>query len=177
MASSPLLGPSLQPCGGGLAGLGGRWLTPCVLPRLSPSAQTTSSETNEGALLVERTSSDFSQTLFFLPLLVGGATCGWLVLPLTLARPCLLHRHAASLCSSLTPTGLLSPVSGVAFAAVGSIMQWKRKYFFSQLELEGAKSSFPLLVTRLQGAVGPGLETRTIKTALTQIEPRCLAHG
>ena len=64
--------------------------------------------------------SDFSQTLFLLPLLVGGFTCGWLLL-LTLAYPCVLHRHAASLCSLLTPTGLLSPVSSVGLVTLGSI--------------------------------------------------------
>lgn len=130
VASSPLLGPLLQPCGGGLAGLGGRWLTPCVLPLLSPSAQTTSSETNEGALLVERTGSDFSQTLFFLPLLVGGATCGWLALPLTLACPRTLHRHAASLSPHSHPQGfyLLSVVLGLS--PLEALRNGKENIFF-----------------------------------------------
>lgn len=127
--------------------------------------------------------------------------CWWNALALILVRPCFsFHcllaepRVAGWPCLSHLPahvpytdTQPLSLLTHTHRAFISCQWCWvcrhwkhyamEKKIFFSHLELEGAKSSFPLLVTRLQGAVGPGLETRTIKTALTQIEPRCLVHG
>lgn len=48
---------------------------------------------------------------------------------------------AATLCSSLTPTGLLSPPVGVSFVTSGSILCSGKENIFAQSELEGAKSS------------------------------------
>lgn len=114
---------------------------------------------HEGALLVNRAGSDFSQTLCLLLLRVGGATCGWLLLPLTLAYPCVLCRHAASLCSSLTPTGLLSPVSSVGLVTIGSILCNGKENIFLPSWSWRVQRAASFCVTWLQGALGSGLET------------------
>lgn len=123
----PLPGPSASalPRGSGWA----RWVMAnpvlypdCTHPGCS-AAQATSAERKERLCWWNTLALILVRLCFFLPLLVGGVACCWLVLPLTCACPCILHRHAASLCASLTPTGLLSPPArGVGFVAIGSIL-------------------------------------------------------
>lgn len=142
-----LLAPHCSPVEGAWLG----WVRGCFAP-LMGFAQTVLEQRcpdhicrvgNEGAPQVDCAGSDFGQSLFFFPFLVGGVPCGWLAGPaLTLACSCALHRRAATLCSSLTLTGLLSPpVGGVRFVTTGSILSNGKENIFVQLELEGVKSS------------------------------------
>lgn len=120
-----------------------------LLPRCSPESPSKRRHPDhvcrvrsERALQAEHAGSAFGQSSLFFLSLVGRVTCGWLVLRLTLACPCVLHRQAATLCSSLTPTGLLSPpAAGVRFVTVGSILRNGKENISAQLELEGVNSS------------------------------------